>query len=68
MFLICTACSDVYQLNILLLCTQTWLSAVGGKKRLFRLKEVVAGEEIYVNHVYWKKDNKKCFLFIFVLI
>lgn len=35
------------------------LSALGEKKKkrlcIFRLKEVVAGEEIYVNHMYWKK-------------
>lgn len=31
--------------------TDMVISCGRGKKRLFRLKEVVAGEEIYVNHM-----------------
>lgn len=59
----------MYQLNILLLCTETWLSAVGEKKDgIFSLKEVVPGEEIYVNHMYWKKAKtikSVSYLFLF---
>lgn len=58
----CTASSHMCRLSTLLLCAQTGL--LSGETKvfcIFRLKELVASEEIYVNHMYWKKKTiKKC--------